>query len=96
MQIREDGMPFHDGTGPWEFGSGTGRGRGLRRGFSFMRAGFGTRRIGFLGAMIPVAAAALRDLSNPNGLLRSTCRKLISQKTNDFGKPVDASFTVID
>jgi hypothetical protein len=61
-----------------------------------MRPGFGVRRIGFLGALIPVAAAALRDLANPNGLLRSASRKLIGRKPDDAGKPVNASYTTLD
>jgi len=61
-----------------------------------MRPGFGVRRIGFLGALIPVAAAALRDLANPNGLLRSASRKLIGRKPGDIRKPIDASYTILD
>ena len=88
-------MPYRDGTGPFGLGPGTGRGRGWCRPFSFMRPGFGLRRIGFLGALIPVAAAALQDLANPNGLLRSASRKLIAKKLENARKPIDASYTIL-
>ncbi|MBN1759272.1 MAG: DUF5320 domain-containing protein [Chitinispirillaceae bacterium] len=89
-------MPNRDGTGPFGFGSGTGRGRGWYRSATFMSRGSGVRRIGFFSALIPVAVAALRDLANPGGLLRSAGRRLITRKTDGRQKPVNASFTVLD
>jgi len=88
-------MPYRDGTGPFGLGPGTGRGRGGCWTSSFMQAGLGTRRIGFFGALLPFVAAAIRDLANPNGILRSVGRTLTAQKT-DSAKPRDTSFTVLD
>ncbi|MBD3319471.1 MAG: hypothetical protein GF350_00070 [Chitinivibrionales bacterium] len=89
-------MPYQDGTGPLGFGPGTGRGRGWRRKFTSRRMDFGIRRIGFFGSLIPVAVAAIRDLANPSGFLRSTTRKLIARKPEDLKKPVDASYSILD
>lgn len=84
-------MPYRDGTGPFGLGHGTGRGRGGCRTSSFL----GVRRIGFFSSLIPVAAAVLRDMANPDGLLRSFGRTLIAKKT-DSAKLLDASFTVLN
>ncbi|MBN1574965.1 MAG: DUF5320 family protein [Chitinispirillaceae bacterium] len=89
-------MPLGDGTGPRGLGPGTGRGRGGCRGFSYSPVGFGPRGMGIFGAIIPIAAAIVRDLSNYNGLLRSFSRKLLPKKQMALGRQVNASYTVID
>jgi hypothetical protein len=86
-------MPFHDGTGPAGLGPKTGRRGG---GYGFGGSGFSPRRIGFLGALVPVAVAVVRDLANPYGFLRTTGRKLIERKPDNHGKPVNASFTILE
>lgn len=75
-------MPLGDGTGPLGLGPRTGRGRG--RCLAGVRSGRLGRvrsrhRGGWLwGIALPVAAAALRDLANPAGLLRRTFGGLVS------------------
>jgi hypothetical protein len=89
-------MPYRDGTGPSGFGPGTGRGRGGYGLSPLVGTGFSARRMGFLGAFVPVVAAAVRDLANPDGLLRTAGKKLIARKTDNSKKPVDGSFTILD
>ena len=90
-------MPRGDGTGPFGFGPATGRGRGGCGRFSYMiRPGFLPRRMRLIGSLVPVAAAVIRDLGNANGLLRSFARKMLPQKTTEYGKPVKTSYTVVD
>ena len=89
-------MPFGDGTGPLGGGPGTGRGRGRCEGFPFSRPGFGPRGVRIVGAIIPIAAAIVRDLANHNGLLRSFSRKLLPKKHTEMGRRVNASYKVID
>ncbi len=89
-------MPRGDGTGPFGLGPGTGRGRGWCRGFSSGWSGFGPRRMGFIGSLVPVAAAVIRDLMNSNGLLRSFSRKMLTKKEPEHEKAIDATYVVID
>lgn len=77
-------MPLRDGTGPLGFGAGTGRGRGrCKSGLGdngFGRSMFTGKRGWFFGLAAPVMIAAVRDLTNPSGLLRQLVRALLSDK----------------
>ena len=92
-------MPQGDGTGPGGMGPGTGRGRGWCRGFLFPQGRFSSRRMGFLGALVPLAGAVIRDAANPNGLLRSLSRKLLGYREtarNQKRDAVNATYTVVE
>ncbi len=92
-------MPRGDGTGPSGLGPGTGRGRGWCRNALFPDGRFSSKRFGFLSALIPIAGAVIRDVVNPNGLLRSFSRKLLVNKNstqNQKRDAVEAKYTVID
>ena len=90
-------MPRGDGTGPLGQGPGTGRGRGWCRGFLFPNDRFSSMRLGFLGALVPLAGAVIRDAVNPNGLLRSFSRKLLSNKISSQKKnAIEADYDVVD
>jgi hypothetical protein len=86
-------MPFNDGTGPAGLGPKTGRKGGW---YNFGGSGFSSRRIGFLGVLVLIAVAIVRDLSNPYGILRSIGKKFIERKPDNPGKPVNASFTILE
>ena len=92
-------MPKGDGPGPGGLGPGTGRGRGWCRGFLYPGNRFSAGRLGFLGAVIPLVGAVLRDAVNPDGLLRSVSRKLLLDRGAVPHKKKDAvaaNYTVID
>ena len=85
-------MPNRDGTGPWGgYGKGAGAGRGSRRGYPF-----GKIRYRLLGAVLPLAIAAVKDLANPHGVLGGFARKLIGRKTERDSKAVKANYTIIE
>ena len=77
-------------------GPGTGRGRGWCRGLFGVGRGFGYRRMGFVGALVPLAGALIRDAANPHGLLRSISRKFLTSRRADDRRVVDAKYTVVD
>lgn len=91
-------MPRGDGTGPLGQGPGTGRERGWCRGFLFPNDRFSSRRLGFLGALVPLVGAVIRDVINPNGLLRSVSRKLLSNRkpVKDNNDAIEANYSIID
>ena len=90
-------MPGGNGTGPNGLGPGTGRGWGWCRGFLFPGGRFSSKRLGFLGALVPLAGAVIRDAINPNGLLRSFSRKLLSNKISGQKKnAIEADYEVVD
>ncbi len=76
-------MPRGDGTGPGGMGPGTGRGRGWCRSFIFPGNRLSTKRAGLLSLLVPVVGAVIKDAANPDGLLRSFSRKLLSNKKPD-------------
>ena len=83
-------MPNRDGTGPSGMGPGTGRGWGR----CFGKAG--GRGI-FYGVLIPAVAGIVRDLMNPNGLLRTFSRKLLSNRSSVQKRgAIKADYSVID
>ena len=92
-------MPRGDGTGPDGMGPGTGRGRGWCRRFLFPNDRFSSKRLGFLGALIPLVGAVIRDAANHDGFLRSFSRKLLSNREaarNQKRAAVEAKYTIID
>ncbi len=91
-------MPRGDGTGPLGQGPGTGRGRGWCRGFLFPNDRFSSKRLGFLGALVPLVGAVIRDAINPNGLLRSVSRKLLINRkpVKDNKDAIEANYSIID
>ncbi len=92
-------MPKGDGTGPGGLGPGTGRGRGWCRGFLFPQNRFSSRRLGFLGAAVPLIGAVIRDALNPDGLIRSFSRKLLSNRLairTRKNEAVEATYTIVD
>lgn len=91
-------MPRGDGTGPLGQGPGTGRGRGWCRGFLFPNDRFSSKRLGFLGALVPLVGAVIRDAINPNGLLRSVSRKLLINKkpAKNNSDAIEANYSIID
>ena len=60
----------------------------------------GRRRFSLVAAVTPVVGALVRDITNPNGFLRTAARKLLSNKkptVKDTGKnKIDADYTVLD
>ncbi len=93
-------MPNRDGTGP--FGKGSGTGKGWR---GFYECDFFTktptrRRLSFFTAAAPVFGALIKDITNPNGVLRTIVKKLIRyQKTSlqeKKNKRINAKYTIID
>jgi hypothetical protein len=94
-------MPGGDGRGPLGLGPGTGRGKGwCKTGIQppgFGRTMFRGRRGWFLGIAVPVAFAAVRDLANPQGLLRQFAHALASaMKKNQRNISHIAEYTVIE
>ncbi len=93
-------MPQGDGTGPFGNGPGTGRGRRKPNGCNFFTKTQGRKRLSFFAVVTPVVGALAKDITNPNGILRSLIKKLLSYrkpslKANRNDK-VEADFTVID
>lgn len=88
-------MPNRDGTGPCGMGPATGRGGGRWSRFNlFVRPG--GRRITAFAAIVPLVGALIKDITNPNGIVRYVMRKLLGQrKTPDRNKAINASYTVI-
>jgi hypothetical protein len=86
-------MPRRDGTGPMGFGPGTGRGRG----WCFSGSGKkGMKRV-LWGAVIPLAGAVIKDITNPHGIIRSLLGKLSFRRTLSYPtKKVDASYTILN
>jgi len=95
-------MPRGDGTGPFGMGPGTGR----RRGGCAPRIGFSpggripspVRNRWLLGLAVPVIVAAIRDISNPRGLLRQCASVFFPKKPLQRGTRIscDAEFSVLD
>jgi hypothetical protein len=54
------------------------------------------RRFGFIGAILPLAAAVIRDLANHNGVLRSIRREMLERREENRQKVMNANFTVVD
>ena len=51
----------------------------------------------FLGAVAPLAVAAIRDLVNPRGLLRNIVREALGYaRRNSRRSVIDAQYTVLD
>ena len=75
-------MPGGNGRGPFGLGPGTGRGRGwCRTGIRFFSPDpIRGKNRWLLGFAVPVIAAALHDLSNPQGLLRRIAATLLPDK----------------
>lgn len=89
-------MPNRDGTGPHGMGPGTGRGLGRWCQFDFLNNRPGTKRATILAAVVPLVGALIRDITNPNGVLRFFARKLLGQKkTTDRNKAIKANYTVL-
>ena len=85
-------MPNRDGTGPrW---ARPGRGRGFRKGTCLSGGGNQYR---LWGAVVPLAAAVIRSLVSPNGILGGIARKMLARKEyNGQRKAVEADYSVID
>ncbi|MGD9202323.1 MAG: DUF5320 domain-containing protein [Chitinispirillia bacterium] len=88
-------MPGGDGTGPFGMGPRMGRKMGWCKGYLYPEGHFSSRRMGIIGALIPIAGALIRDVFNPHGLLRSFGNKLLTGKTIDKNKAIDADYSVI-
>ena len=89
-------MPNRDGTGPAGMGPGTGRGRGRWCRFDFFTNRPGRRRVTILAEIAPLIGALVKDITNPNGVLRFLARRLLGQrKTADRNKAINANYTVI-
>ncbi len=94
-------MPSGDGTGPWGFGPGTGRGRLGCRGAGrrqLFRPGLPTGRRWQAGIVAPLLIAAFRDLTNPSGFLRRLLSLANTRKGNQPRPRVvrDADYDTID
>ena len=95
-------MPLRNGTGPLGSGPRSGRGNGWCRTGSVYRGS--TRalppgRHGWLaGIIVPLAAAILRDMLNPAGLLRGSMRLLSHAKRTNTVQPGrrEAEYTVLE
>jgi len=89
-------MPNRDGTGPFGMGPGTGRGGGRWCQFDFLNNHPGRKRITVFATVVPLVGALIRDITNPDGVLRFFARKLLGQKqTTDRNKAINAKYTVI-
>ena len=89
-------MPNRDGTGPGGMGPGTGRGLGRWCRLDFFTNQPGRKRITAFAAIVPLVGALIRDITNPNGVLRFLARKLLGQrKTTDRNRAINANYTVI-
>ncbi|MFP4014169.1 MAG: DUF5320 domain-containing protein [Chitinispirillaceae bacterium] len=80
-------MPYGDGTGPFGLGPGTGRKRGWCA---------GGRKVAFWSLAAPVAAALVRDVMNPGGVLRGCVRQLLGGRKAEKRIGKDAEFSVLD
>ena len=84
-------MPLHDGTGPLGRGAGTGRGKGVCCGFgykAFSHSVFHARHGWFLGILLPVGTAILRDLLNPSGVLRRIVNTSLNKSMADDSQKI--------
>jgi len=54
------------------------------------------RGAGKFGVIAPIVAVIVRDLTNPNGLLRSFGRKLFTKQQAAPDKRIQASYTILD
>ena len=89
-------MPNRNGTGPAGMGPGTGRGLGRWCQVGFFTNLPGRKRITVFAAIAPLVGALIKDMTNPNGVLRFLARRLLGQrKTSDRNKEINASYTVI-
>jgi hypothetical protein len=89
-------MPNRDGTGPRGMGPGTGRGPGRWCQFDFLTNRTSRKRATIFAAVVPLVGALIRDITNPNGVLRFFARKLLGQqKTTDRNKAIKANYTVL-
>jgi hypothetical protein len=87
-------MPFGDGTGPYGFGPHPGtrrRGCGMSRRVRFVRRWP-------VGVAAPLVIAAVRDLTNPSGVLRQLLALTKSRLRGRTSRSAvrDAVYTVID
>ncbi len=89
-------MPNRDGTGPCGMGPGTGRSWGKWSRFNLFVNRPSGRRITIFAAIAPFVGTLVKDITNPNGIVRFLVRKLLGQrKTTDRSKEINASYTVI-
>ena len=88
-------MPNRDGTGPCGMGPATGRGGGRQGRFNlFVRPG--GRGITAFAAIVPLVGALIKDITNPNGIVRYVMRKLLGQRKTPYrNKAINASYTII-
>ncbi len=90
-------MPRGDGTGPFGTGPFTRRGRRQCRGFFSVVGKSNTKKAGIAGALVPLVGSVIRDLVNPNGLIRLVSRKLLGfRKPDQIKNVVEADYVVID
>ena len=89
-------MPNRDGTGPGGTGPGTGKGLGRWCQFGFLNSRTDRKRATIFAAAVPLVGALIRDITNPNGVVRFLARKLLGQKkTTDRNKAINAHYTVL-
>ena len=90
-------MPQKDGTGPCGMGPGTGRGWGRMNRFAFLLNKPGRRKFGLYAAAVPLVGVIIKDLQNPDGIVRLLAGKLFGfRRSLPADKRVDACYTVVD
>jgi hypothetical protein len=92
-------MPKRDGTGPFGSGPLFGRGRGRCRVLFSMTGNRYTRKAGIIGILVPCIGAVIRDLVNPNSLLRIVSRKLVGTKKSErfrIRNAVKTDYVILD
>ncbi|MFP4164865.1 MAG: DUF5320 family protein [Chitinispirillaceae bacterium] len=80
-------MPSGDGTGPLGLGPGTGK----RRGWCA-----GGRKVAFWSLAAPAAAAVIRDVMNPGGVLRGCFRQMLGGRKAEKRIGKETEFSVLE
>ena len=90
-------MPGRDGTGPFGSGPSFGRGRGQCRVFFSIAGNRYTKKAGIIGILFPFIGAVIRDLFNPNSLIRGVSKKLLGTgKSENFRNAVETDYIILD
>jgi hypothetical protein len=89
-------MPDRDGTGPCGRGPGTGRGWKKWSTFSFFADRPGRIRVTFYAVVVPFIGAIIRDIMNPDGVIRLIAGKLFrNTRSLPKNKEVNATYRII-
>lgn len=90
-------MPGRDGTGPFGSGPFNGRRRGQCKGFFSIADNQYTQKAGIASVLIPFVGIVIRELANPNSLIREVSRKLFgSRKPEPARTAINADYVVLD